>query len=85
MKQIIITPKTDAEYNLVLELLDRMGLDYHSRSDLESPREFTPEFLAKLKSLFETEFGSDGYQKGNQKKLFGGFMSSMQALFDEKE
>ena len=82
MKQIIITPKTNAEYNLVLELLDRMSLNY-SLDDMPN-NQFSPEFLAKLKALFETEFGSDGYQKGNQKKLFGGFMSSMQSLFDEK-
>ncbi len=83
MKQITITPKTDAEYNLVLELLDRMSLNY-SLEDMPN-NQFSPEFLAKLKSLFETEFGTERYQKGNQKKMFGGFMSSMQALFDEKE
>ena len=85
MKQITITPKTEADYNLVLELLDIMGLDYHSQSDFDSPREFSSEFLAQLKSLFETEFGSDGSQRVNRNKLFGGYMSSMQALFDEKE
>lgn len=83
MKQITITPKTDVEYNLVIELLDRMSLNY-TLDDMPN-NQFSPEFLVKLKTLFETELGRDNYQKVNRKKLYGGFMSSMQALFDEKE